>query len=406
MSAEPPKILGVGVELMSLDERWSITNGRVCLLSTVHPPFDTRIFHKEAKTLVQAGYEVVLIAQHERNEVVDGVKIVALPKPRNRFARIFGLTWRAFRMALRERADIYHFHDPELLPCGVLLKLISRGKVVYDVHENVPKQILNKLWLPTWSRKPLAVAYKVVERICLPFIDVIVIAEDSYIENYRGRSNVVAIRNYPIIAPLTRGSRNMAWAELRHGLRLVYVGGVSKLRGALELIEAMRILTTKGYKDLTLSIIGPLTPSQFGDELTLLLRQYDLEASVQIPGPIPHEEVFDVLARSHIGLAVLHPDPNYVDSLPTKLFEYMAAGLPVVASNFPLWKEIVEGNQCGITVDPLDPKEIAQAIEYLLTHPEEARQMGENGRRAVAEKYNWEQEKEKLLRLYGELLKG
>jgi glycosyltransferase involved in cell wall biosynthesis len=127
-----------------------------------------------------------------------------------------------------------------------------------------------------------------------------------------------------------------------------------------------------------------------------LLRQYDLEARVQIPGPIPHEKVFDVLVRSHIGLAVLHPDPNYVDSLPTKLFEYMAAGLPVVASNFPLWKEIVEGNRCGITVDPLDPKAIAQAIEYLLTHPEEARRMGENGRRAVEEKYNWEREKEKF----------
>jgi glycosyltransferase involved in cell wall biosynthesis len=131
-----------------------------------------------------------------------------------------------------------------------------------------------------------------------------------------------------------------------------------------------------------------------------------LEARVQIPGPIPHEEVFDVLVRSHIGLAVLHPDPNYVDSLPTKLFEYMAAGLPVVASNFPLWKEIVEGNRCGITVDPLDSKAIAQAIEYLLTHPEEALQMGENGRRAVEEKYNWEAESKKLLGVYSKLLGG
>jgi glycosyltransferase involved in cell wall biosynthesis len=196
----------------------------------------------------------------------------------------------------------------------------------------------------------------------------------------------------------------MTWAEPRSGFRLVYVGGVSKLRGALELIEAMKILTTKGYKDLTLSIIGPVTPMQFGEEITLLLRQYDLEERVQIPGPIPHEKVFDVLVRSHIGLAVLHPDPNYVDSLPTKIFEYMAAGLPVVASNFPLWKEIVEGNRCGITVDPLDPKAIAQAIEYLLTHPEEACQIGENGRRAVEEKYNWEKEAEKLLALYKELV--
>ena len=378
----------------------------ICYLTTVHPPFDTRIFHKEAKTLVRAGYEVVLIAQHESNEVVDGVKIVALPRPRNRFTRIFGLTWRAFRLALRERADVYHFHDPELLPIGVLLNIFTRAKVIYDVHENVPKQILNKSWLPMWSRKPLGVAYKFVERICLPFVDAIVIAEDSYIDNYRDRRNVVAIRNYPIIAHLASGGRNTGWSEgLQHGIRLTYVGGVSKLRGALELIEAAKILKTKGYKDITLSIIGPLTPPQFRDELALLLRQYGLERSVQIPGPIPYREVFDVLMQSHIGLAVLHPDPNYVDSLPTKLFEYMAAGLPVVASNFPLWKEIVEGNRCGITVNPLDPKEIAQAIEYLLTHPEEARQMGENGRRAVEEKYNWDREGQKLLKLYEELLR-
>ncbi|NLM38812.1 MAG: glycosyltransferase family 4 protein, partial [Firmicutes bacterium] len=106
-------------------------NAKVCILTTVHPPFDTRIFHKQAKTLVQAGYDVTLIAQHERDEVVDGVKIIALPKPRNRLSRMFGLTWRAFRLALRQRADVYHFHDPELLPNGVLLRLFTRAKVIY-----------------------------------------------------------------------------------------------------------------------------------------------------------------------------------------------------------------------------------------------------------------------------------
>jgi glycosyltransferase involved in cell wall biosynthesis len=316
------------------------------------------------------------------------------------------LAWRAFRLALHQRAGVYHFHDPELLPIGVLLKLFTRAKVIYDVHENVPKQILNKLWLPSWGRKPLAVVYKFVERMCLPFIDVIVIAEDSYIENYRGRKNVVSIRNYPIISPLKASSPDTNQVEeLRRGFRLTYVGGVSKLRGALELVEAMKILKTKGYKDITLSLIGSLIPLQLRDELVFLLRQYGLEESVYILGPIPHEKVFDVLVRSHVGLAILHPDPNYVDSLPTKLFEYMAAGLPVVASNFPLWKEIVERNRCGITVDPLDPKAIARAIEYLITHPEEARRMGENGRRAVEEKYNWEKEGEKLLKLYEELLR-
>lgn len=380
--------------------------GIVCILTTVHPPFDTRIFHKESKTLVRMGYDVTLIAQHERDEVVDGVKIIALPKPRNRLSRMFGLTWRAFRLALRQRADVYHFHDPEFLPFGVLLKMFTRGKIIYDVHENVPKQILNKMWLPVWSRKALGLAYVLVERICLPFIDKVVIAEDSYIANYRRRKNVVAILNYPLLPYLKATRPDTGWGEgASCGIRATYVGGVTKLRGALELIEALRIVKADGYRDITLHLIGPLMLCELGGELARLIRQYGLEEDVRIPGPVPHEEVFSVLAQSHIGVAILHPDPNYVESLHTKLFEYMAAGLPVVASNFPLWKEIVEGNECGLTVNPLDPKEIAQAIEYLLTHPEEACRMGENGRRAAVEKYNWEREEKKLLQLYEELLR-
>ena len=377
---------------------------KVCIFTTVHPPFDTRTFHKEAKTLARAGYDVTLIVQHDRDEVVEGVKIIALSKPRNRLTRIFGLTWRAFRLALRQKADVYHFHDPELLAVGVLLKLFTRSKVIYDVHEDVPKQILNKSWLPLWTRKPLSVVYEIVERICLPFIDVIVIAEDSYIDNYRGRENVIAIRNYPFLTNLTIDSADGNPGENSvQDFRVTYVGGITKLRGALELIEALRVLKEAAYQTVVLRLIGPLFPRTLERELNNLIQQYGLEKNVRIPGPVAHEKVASILARSNIGVAILHPDPNYVESLPTKLFEYMAAGLPVMASNFPLWREIVEGNNCGLCVDPLDPKATAQAIEYLLTHPEEARRMGENGRRAVEEKYNWETEGEKLLDLYKKL---
>lgn len=377
---------------------------KACILTTVHPPFDTRIFHKEAKTLLRAGYDVTLVVQHDNDEVVDGVKIVALPKPRNRFARMFGLTWRAFRLALRQRADIYHFHDPELLPIGVLLKLFTRAKVIYDVHEDVPKQILNKMWLPAWSRKPMALVYVLAEKISLPFVDKVIIAENSYLENYRGRKNIVAIHNYPIISYIDAANPNMERDKETGNFRVIYVGGVTKLRGAFELVEAMRVIKADGYRNVILYLIGPLIPPTMREELNNLIRQYGLERDIYIPGPIPHENVFEVLARSHIGVAALHPDPNYIGSLPTKLFEYMSAGLPVIASNFPLWKEIVEGNRCGLTVDPLNSEEIAQAIEYLLDHPELRQKMGENGRRAVQEKYNWEREAAKLLSLYEELL--
>jgi len=121
-------------------------------------------------------------------------------------------------------------------------------------------------------------------------------------------------------------------------------------------------------------------------------------------GWIKTEDMWRKMAEATIGLVCFHPAANHVNAMPTKLFEYMAAGIPVVASNFPLWKEIVEGSSCGITVNPLEPKDIADAVQHLIDHPDEAEMMGENGRRAVLQKYNWENERQKLLALYHDLL--
>lgn len=380
-------------------------SAKVCVLTTVHPPFDARIFYKQARTLAMAGYNVNLIAQHDKDDVVEGVKIIGLPRPRNRLHRILSLTWRAFYLALRQRADVYHFHDPELLPVGVLLKLFTRAKVIYDVHENVPKQILNKAWLPGWSKRFIALAYMLGEKIALNFLDWIIIAEDSYIKNYPAYKNVLAIRNYALVTqPVVMRTAAEFERATRNTFNVVYVGGITKLRGAFEMIEALRILKERGYQNIALSLIGRVMPPKLQIELQYLIQQYDLVGNVYILGPVLPEKVFGILAKSHVGVAILHPDPNYVESLPTKLFEYMATGLPVVTSNFPLWREIVEGNACGLCVDPLDPKAIAEGIEYLFTHPKEAYHMGQNGRRAVEEKYNWEGEAKKLLSLYEELL--
>ena len=367
---------------------------RVCILTTVHPPFDTRIFHKEAKTLVRAGYDVTLIAQYDGDTMVEGVRVRGLPKPRNRLSRIFGLTWRAFWLSLRERADVYHFHDPELLPIGVMLKLLTRAKVSYDVHEDVPEQILTKHWIPTFLRRPIAVTFNLAEKLLAKGLDGIVVATEGIAEKFR-RLNPIVIHNCPDLTMLPNPS-----PAPREGKEkvLVYVGGISRLRGAFEMIRALEHLAHIG--GLRLDLIGRFDPPELEQELQALPGYQ----RARFLGWMEPEDVYKHLAESDIGLVCLHPKPRFVVAWPVKLFEYMAAGLPVIASNFPLWKEIVEGNKCGLCVDPLNPKEIAKAIEYLLTHPEEARRMGENGRRAVLEKYNWEQESEKLLAVYEELL--
>jgi glycosyltransferase involved in cell wall biosynthesis len=240
--------------------------------------------------------------------------------------------------------------------------------------------------------------YRLTEKLGFPFIDEIIIAEDSYIKNYvNEKHKVLALRNYPILSyaastPVPKNSR----------VSVVYVGGIARARGALELVEAIGLLKPK-YENILLTLVGPLPPDALRQKIKKLLEKYAIQNNVNLTGSIKHEDIYHILASSHIGVAILHPEPNYTESLPTKLFEYMVAGLPVIASNFPLWKEIIEGNKCGICVDPLRPKEIAGAVEYLVEHPMEANNMGENGRKAVLANYNWEQEGAKLLDLYQRL---
>lgn len=367
---------------------------KIIHFTTVHPPFDTRIFHKECKTLARAGYDVTLIAQHTQNEIVDDIKILSLPKPINRLQRFFFLAWQAFLMSKKENAAIYHFHDPELLLIGLLLKLFTKGKVIYDVHEDVAAQILDKYWLPAYSKKILSTFFLIFEKMVTRFIDAVITSEDEVAKKMKG-VNPTIIHNYPDLCMV----KTIPHIKTdKKGNDILYIGGVSKIRGAFEMINVLDLL--KPSYNVHLHLIGPLSPEKLIEELQSLPSFNH----VTVYGRLT---IKDAIQKAHgvkIGLALLHPIPNYVDALPTKLFEYMMLGIPAIVSDVPLWKDIVEINHCGIAVNPFNLREIAAAIEYILSHPEEARIMGDNGRRAVIEKYNWEKEGEKLLVLYQRLL--
>ncbi|MDN5332056.1 MAG: hypothetical protein PWP45_1281 [Tepidanaerobacteraceae bacterium] len=366
---------------------------KIVHLTSVHKPNDTRIFIKECKTLQKKFGEVILIAPHDKNEVIDGIKIYPVPKPKNRKERMLKTIWRVYKYALSLNADIYHFHDPELIPIGLLLK--ARGKkVIYDVHEDVPKQILNKYWIPAYLRKIVSELTALLEKISANVFDGIVAATPSIAKRFPDKKTVV-VQNFPIINEL------VSEKHIEYGQRpnnIVYIGGIAEIRGIKEMVQAVEFLPD--YLNAKLVLAGNFTPPSLEEKIKNLSGwKY-----VEFKGWVSRREASYLLGSARVGLVLFHPVPNHIEAQPNKLFEYMSAGIPVVASDFPLWREIIKDADCGILVDPLNPEAIADAIKWLLEHPKDAEEMGRKGREAIIKKYNWESEAKKLIIFYEKLL--
>ncbi len=236
-------------------------NKKICILTSVHPVFDTRIFHKEAKTLARAGYEVTLIAQHDKNEIVDNIRIIALPKLKNRFERFFKLDYLTYKKALQQKADIYHFHDPELLPWMLKLKKKTGTKIIYDVHEDVAKQILSKYWIPKIFRKLIANIFDKYEKWAVKKMNYIITATPDIKNNFEV-NNVIDIRNYPIITNF-KNTKNKK--QEKKYTELIYVGGLSKMRGIEKIIESLKYIDPK--HKVKLKLIGNFSNKKFEQEI-------------------------------------------------------------------------------------------------------------------------------------------
>jgi glycosyltransferase involved in cell wall biosynthesis len=362
---------------------------RVAHLTSVHPTFDVRIFQKECKSLIQAGYDLVLIAPHGKDEILEGVPVRTIERPHNKILRILTGSWRIYQAVRKDNRQIYHFHDTELIPLGLLLRL--RGKqVIYDMHENAPGALSTKEWIPASLRQPISKIFEVFERLVLNNFHVI-FAEKSYADEYPWLKQTSIVLNYPLADQLLQIN-----AEKFVQPTIGYVGDVREDRGAVATIEALTLLQRKGTSPHWLCM------GRINDKLRERLEKV-VEAerlSVDFRGYTVSKEAHPLVAKTHIGLAVVARTPNNIGSLLTKLFEYMALGIPLITSDFPLYKELIEGIGCGICVAPEKPQELADAIEYLLFHPEEAAEMGRRGREAVRANYNWNTEAKKLLEVY------
>lgn len=363
---------------------------RVCIVTSVHAPFDSRIFHKQARSLVKAGYEVSIVAQHNKEEVVKGIRIVPLPRRRSRWRRVLG-TFRVFRVAHSQRADVYHFHDPELLPVGFLLTIVTKARVIYDVHEDYREQILSKHWIPRMLRRPVSLIFGLLEDRVSRRLDLVVTATEGISRRF-GKEAVV-VMNYPLLERFQASRTASSGSPV-----FIYVGSLTEIRGISEVVQAMACLDRP--EDAKLRLYGTFSPESYGDTVRALSGSERTECM----GWVAPEDAWSLMTQATAGIVCSHPLKSHLDSMPVKMFEYMAAGIPVIASNFPLWVELIEGDGCGITVDPLQPRDIARAIQYFIDYPDVARKMGENARRAALEKYSWESEQEKLLAVYADLV--
>lgn len=366
---------------------------KICHLTSVHYSDDIRIFHKECTSLAKhKDFDVTLIAVNCESRVINDVKIISVPCTyKNRTERIFKASRMVYLKALEVDADVYHMHDPDLLYYG--LKLHKRGKkVVYDSHEDVPRQILGKHWIPKPLRLTISNCYEAFENYICKRLDFIIVSTPTIKERFlKVNKQTESVCNYPLL-----GENNQlpSWEERKD--EICYVGGITKIRGIVELIDVMEVLPS-----IRLNLAGSYSPMTLREEL---MAKVGWE-KVNEFGQVDRVQIINILNSSKIGIVTLHPQENYIDSLPIKMFEYMYSGLPVIASNFPLWEQIISENQCGVCVDPFNIPEIASEVTRLLNDAITAQRMGENGRKAVIEKYNWAIEEQKLISIYTSLAK-
>lgn len=365
---------------------------KVAHLTSVHVPSDTRIAYRECASLAEAGYDVVLIAPGQAPALPPGVRFRGVPAPCNRVERMTRTVLQVYLAALRVRADIYHFHDPELMGVGLLLRAAG-ARVVFDVHEDIPHDIVDKPWIPAPLRAPISGASALLLRALHRWYSAVVAATPAIARRFR-HTRTVVVCNYPRIEELPSGGQTEFSQRPRAG---VYVGAITELRCIDELLAA---LDEPAFSDdMRLVLAGTFEDGA----LERRIKSKRSWSRVDFRGFCPRSQLAAVLGSARAGMLLFRQAANHEEALPTKLFEYLGAGLPVIISDTLQCSELVREHDCGIVVDPSDPDAVARAMVFLIDHPGTAQAMGERGRSLVTERYQWKSEASKLTRLYAEI---
>lgn len=369
----------------------------IAVLTTVHNVFDTRIFHKQAVSLSDAGYEVTILGHHDQDEIRDGVKVKSIGTADSKIDR-----WRnlrtIYRAAKNEDAEAYHFHDPELLPVGAALKRSTGSNVIYDVHEDYHASILGKPWIPNGSRPAVANLFDIVEPQLATWLDGIITASDDIKERFDSHDNVTTITNYP----LKHWLRDVESKPDKSSVQIAYCGKITPHRAIPELIEATKVLAQ--YHDIKLVLGGKYTTEHIEQ---LVETEADQHQFIETTGWLPTiDDVIDLFYNSDIGAMLIKPDnENQIRGAQrsNKTFQYMSTGTAVLGSDVGTWPEYIEDENCGVCVDTTSISDMVQSLRELIENPDMRKTMGRNGQEAVKQRYNWESQERKLLDFYQDL---
>lgn len=373
---------------------------KICHLTNVHRLTDQRVFAKEARSLAAAGYEVTLIGPGQDQEAGcrEGVRIVPIPVPRSMAGRLAGLG-RILRRALATDAQLYHLHDPELLPVGVLLRLLGK-RVIYDCHEHFSQTVYVRRWVPGILNRPLAFLMDRGEPFLAGFLSGVVGVVEQQREHFR-RVPFETVRNFPRLELFpARGEQPSGQTRW-----LLHVGTLSRARGSLFMLQVMEQLR-RTHPQARLRLLGRYHGDQERADFLGELARLGLEDVIDCrPEGVPYEQLAQVIHPHEVGLLPTQPSPaSLMPWLPTKLFEYLACGLPVVASALPAIQTVHGAQDWGILVEPGNVADYAAAIGQLLDDPALAIEKGKRGRQLVEEQFNWQAEADRLTAFYQQIL--
>lgn len=362
---------------------------KICHLTSVHKQHDVRIFVKECSSLAKC-HETHLIVVNGYNEIKNNVTIHSLEvNYSSRIKRFTKAVNEIYKKSIEINADIYHLHDPELL--RIAIKLKKKGKkIIYDAHEDLPRQILSKPYINKNLIKLFSFFAEKYEKKIAKKVDAIISATPHISKRFKLiNSNTLIINNYPLLEEIEIKKNKKTKTK-----NLCYIGGITKIRGLSYVIDAISQI-----KEINLFLAGEFSSVKFKKELQI---KKGWEKVTEL-GFIARPEAQKIKTECFAGIVTFLGEENHKNAQPNKIFEYMSSGLCVIGSNFPLWKEIIEGNQVGICVDPENPNEIINAIRKLIENPKLVEKMSKNGINAVKKIYNWNIEEKKLLELYNKL---